>query len=78
MRRKLNDTSALTRLGDEGEYSMSVRKIENGFITRESVCDAKGYRCSETFSERAPNIRSAKDAAGSEGGGATMRYLNEE
>jgi hypothetical protein len=39
------------------EYaSVSIRKIDNGFIVSRSVSGPKGYSCSETFSPTKPKL----------------------
>ena len=39
------------------EYaSVSIRKIDNGFIVSKSHSGPKGYRCTETFSPTKPKI----------------------
>lgn len=39
------------------ERSVEVRKIQNGFIIRESLYDPKkGYNSTERFSEKAPTL----------------------
>lgn len=36
--------------------SVSVRKIDNGYIVSRSRSDAKGYSCTETFSPTKPRL----------------------
>ena len=39
------------------EYaSVSIRKIDNGFIVSKSVSGPKGYSCTETFSPTKPKL----------------------
>lgn len=39
------------------ERTVDVRKIENGFIVRESVYDPKkGYKSTERFTDKAPTL----------------------
>jgi hypothetical protein len=39
------------------EYaSVSVRKIDNGYIVSKSVSGPKGYKCSEEFSPTKPKL----------------------
>lgn len=57
----LNNTAALVSRGPDGgeEHSISVRKIENGFLTRQSSYNPGTGEChsSETFSKSRPEIR---------------------
>lgn len=39
------------------ERSVSVRKIENGYIISESTCGPKGYSSKETFSTKPPTVQ---------------------
>lgn len=84
-KRRLNDTAAIAATPPSGnqEHSISVRKIDNGFIARSSTCNnATGeYKSSEQFFSSAPRIIPAKVARtgeSSSGGGLadTMAYLN--
>lgn len=51
-------TSASFRGKPGAEKSVDIRQIENGYIIRESACDAKGrYKSVERFSEKAPTIQ---------------------
>ena len=38
------------------EKTVEIRKIENGFIVRESTYGPKGYKTSERFTAKAPTI----------------------
>lgn len=59
--RTLNDTAALQ---DTPAYALersesrttSVRKIENGYITKESSCKDGLYECSENYSLNPPDL----------------------
>lgn len=42
--------------GGSEHHSVSVRKIDNGFIVSKSKSDAKGYKSSETFHEKKPTV----------------------
>ena len=42
----------------EGEHSVSVRKIDNGYITRHVHSDEKGFSSKERFSEDPPEMPS--------------------
>lgn len=53
MTKRLSDTAALTAAGPGKIKSVSVDKIENGYMTR-SYDDS--YNCKEIFSETAPRI----------------------
>jgi len=85
-KRRLNDTAALTaapaRYGQD--YNVSSRKIENGYVVRESMCDPQTgeYRSSERFSKEQPKIVPAKVSRGGAGEGPsaladTMKYLSD-
>lgn len=87
-RKRLNDTEALAR-GAPGLYtgedhSVSVRRIENGFIIRQSECNPNTghYSTREVFSERQPRITPASVKRGSVNDGSeslrdTMGYLKD-
>lgn len=49
--------SSVSICGPKGaERSVSIRKIANGFVVRESTYGPKGYKEVETFSPKAPRI----------------------
>lgn len=85
---RISDTAAIVGAPyrSEQEHSISVRKIENGFITRTSSCNPHTgeYRSSEQFTKSAPNITPPKmdgrqrNGAGSETLADTKRYLGED
>ena len=86
MAKRLNDTRALTeqpaRYGED--YTISTRKVENGYIVRESSCDPRTgeYKSIEQFYEQAPKIIPARVSRGKNpdaGSGLadTMRYLSD-
>lgn len=84
-KRRLNDTAAIAATPPSGnqEHSISVRKIDNGFIARSSTCNsATGeYKSSEQYFPSAPKIipaRVARSMDADSGGGLadTMAYLN--
>jgi hypothetical protein len=83
--RRLNDTAAIAASppSENQEHSISVRKIDNGFVARSSTCNsATGeYKSSEQYFPSAPRIIPAKVArsmSDDAGGGLadTMAYLN--
>lgn len=63
-RKRLNDTAAIVAepLGSEQSMSVSVRKIDNGYVTRTSHCDPRtgAYNSAETFSKNPPRIIPAR------------------
>lgn len=74
--KRLNDTAAIAASPPSGnqEHSISVRKIDNGFIARSSTCNsATGeYKSTEQFFAQAPRIvpaQVAKAMGVKEGGG---------
>jgi len=84
MAKRLNDTRALTeqpsRYGED--HTVSTRKIDNGYLVRESSCDPRTgeYRSSEQFYKEPPRIIPARVARGQnpdQGSGLadTMKYL---
>lgn len=84
-KQRLNDTAAIAASPPSGnqEHSISVRKIDNGFIARSSTCNsATGeYKSSEQFFASAPRIipaRVARTMSDDSGGGLadTMAYLD--
>lgn len=83
-KRRLNDTAAIAANPPSGnqEHSISVRKIDNGFIARSSTCNsATGeYKSSEQYFASAPKIVPAKVARAGDSASAgladTMAYLN--
>lgn len=46
----------LTVATGQQERSVDIRKIENGYIVRESSCGPRGYKSSERFTPTAPKI----------------------
>jgi hypothetical protein len=57
------------------EYaSVSIRKIDNGFIVSRSISGPKGYSCTETFSPTKPklDLPGGVPKAKSAGGNSTM------
>lgn len=86
-RHRLNDTRALTAQppGGNQEHSVSVRKIDDGFIVRTSTCNPETgeYKSREQYHERAPRIIAPRVARGPapENEGSlrdTMAYLNDK
>ena len=64
-KRRLNDTEGLrpsSGMADGGDHSVSVRKIDNGYVVRQSSYNNKTGQCSssETFSEREPRVSAPK------------------
>lgn len=41
------------------EKSVSIRKIENGYIVSESTYGPKGYKCTERFEAKPPTVQVA-------------------
>jgi hypothetical protein len=85
MKRRLNDTAAIAASPPSGntEHSISVRKIDNGFVARSSMCNPTTgeYKSSEQYFANAPRVipaRVARTMATDSGGGLadTMDYLN--
>lgn len=83
--KRLNDTAAIAASPPSGnqEHSISVRKIDNGFVARSSTCNsATGeYKSSEQYFENAPKIvpaQVAKVMSVRSGGGLadSVDYLN--
>lgn len=80
---RLNDTRTLNARGSNGrECSVSIEKIENGFLIRRSECNpgTGEYSCSTEFSRsepelEAPRVRTRANAVGESSLGDTMRYL---
>lgn len=80
---RLNDTNALSvRPSREGgEITRSVRKIDNGFLIRESSFDEKtgDYKCSEQYSKDVPGAEaSPRSGVGQETLSDTKRYLGSD
>lgn len=48
--------SRITVAEGPNERSVSIRKIENGYIVSESNYGPKGYKCTERFTDKAPKI----------------------
>ena len=87
--RRLNDTSAIRGIPllQNEDHSISVRQIDNGYITRTSHNNPQTgeYRCAETFSASEPRIipgRAARQwlspAAGASPLKDTMEYLSDK
>ena len=38
------------------EQSISVRKIDNGYVTSKTTYGPKGYKCEEVYSKTAPQV----------------------
>ena len=83
----MSDTAALVARPPGGgeDHSVSVRKIDNGYLVRTSTCDERTgmYRSSEQFYERAPKIlppRVARGAAPDAGNALAdaRKYLGED
>lgn len=45
-------------------HSVSVRRIDNGFIVSKTVSGPKGYKSSEEFHAKKPNLELPKAATG--------------
>ena len=86
--KRLNDTAALTSrpFGAGENHSVSVSKIDNGYLVRTTSCnDRTGeYKVNESFSSSPPRILPAKldgrqgggnGAVGAEGLSTTRSYL---
>ena len=57
---------------DENEsYSVDVRKIENGYVTRTSVYGSGDYKSTEVFSATKPDLDAPK--APRQSGGSSLR-----
>lgn len=55
--RAVKTTRVSVTTGNGKERSVEVRKIENGYILRESTWDGKGaYHTSERYCEKAPTL----------------------
>lgn len=48
--------SSTARTQQDEYHSVSVRKIDNGFIVNKSTSGPKGYKSSETYHVKKPNI----------------------
>lgn len=73
---RLNDTDSLTRRAADGmEHSVSVKKIDNGFLTRISECNPStgSYSSRESFSKEAPKIQLPKMGGEDVAGGGSLR-----
>jgi len=61
-----SDTAALTAMpASLGERTVSVRKIDNGYLVRESSYggpDGENYKCSEHFSPTLPRMQPLEKA----------------
>lgn len=66
---RLNDTTAIKAPsvvraeGGSISYDVSVRKIENGYVTRMSRSDDRGYTSVERFSKTTPKLTVLDGAA---------------
>lgn len=86
MARRLNDTSALTARPMEGclEKTRSVRKIDNGYLVRESTYNSMTGECRsrESYSKKPAGIGGESPSlVGNEGEASlrdTMQYLNND
>lgn len=86
IKRQLNSTAALTDMPIEAngrEHSLSVRKIDNGYLTRRSTYTSAGeYKSSECFSKKPPEGFADREArrgkVGSEGLADTKVYLGKD
>lgn len=54
---RLNDTAAIAAMPMEDQHSthVSIRKIDNGFVTTRSSSGQHGFSSSETFTEQRPD-----------------------
>lgn len=79
MAKRLDDTKALKAmpafLGDNESVSVSVRKIDNGFVTTERSYSDDGYKCKETFSPVKPSVQMETNAPKSTTLSKAMEYL---
>lgn len=77
---RLNDTKALTKRPMEPgmSQSISVRKIQNGFLVCESSCNPTTgeYRSTEHFSPDPSGLPQKSDKASESSLQDTMDYLN--
>lgn len=66
---RLNDTAAVASMPvSEGHYaSVSVRKIDNGYITSRTSNHGQNYVSTETFSENQPDLDGGIHGPDSEG-----------
>ena len=56
--------------------SVSVRKIDNGFIKTTSICDGENYSSSEEFSKTEPKLdHSPMDTTGDTSLARAMRHV---
>lgn len=62
----------------ESSRSVSVRKIDNGFVISESTCVNGDYRCSERFAATAPDIEAMDYAHEVNAGQETLRGAMKE
>lgn len=83
MGKRLSNTAAIERESFSGQsHSISVRKIDNGYLVSKSSCGPDGdYRSSESFHRQPPRIseprvgRQARDSAGDESLADTVDYM---
>lgn len=73
---RLNDTAAIAGAPLEAgeEHSICVRKISNGFLTRQSTYNPSTgeSRCTEQYSKLAPKIAPARISGARSGTGSTL------
>lgn len=81
-RKQLNSTAAIVSepLRMNSEFSISVRRIDNGYLTRKSSCDQDGnYRSSELYSASPPGRDGkGKSAVGKDSLALTKAYLEQK
>lgn len=84
MAKRLNDTDAIVAMpmrgtsGGNESMNIDVRKIDNGYITRETrYSDGGGYQSKETYSPTKPSLNPSIGKGGNLMKGATD-YLNKK
>lgn len=81
---RLNDTAAIARapMRNGGTRTVSVEKIDNGYLTRTSEYNDKvgSYKSSTTYSKDAPSAEggAARGGVGDECLADTKRYLGND
>ena len=82
---RLNDTSALVSqpMRNGGTVTKSVRKIDNGYITKTSEYNDKTgqYKCASEYSKDVPSANGggrARSGVGSEGLSDVKNYLGKD